>query len=539
MRTLVVWCPDWPVVAALAEAAESGTVVEPGAPAAVLANNVVEVCNGPARAEGVRRGQRRRDAQARCPELLLLPANPDRDARSFEPVLTMVEEHRPGVAPIRPGLLALPAPGRYFASGEVSGEEAAAALLAEVLVGAGVWDCRFGVADDVFTAEQASKQALPQGCVVVEPGGGAAYLASLPVGVLADDGQQGRDLADLLRRLGLPTLGDLARLSAAEMTDRFGSYGALVHRRVTGRAEERLASRTPPPELTCEIGFEPPLESAEAVTFSVRTTAERFVAGLADRQLVATSVRIEAECDGVVTSARTWLHPRCFTSRDLVDRVHWQLQAGMPTSGLRSRKDSGAIGAPVERIRFLPDTVEPAGDHADGLWGGGADEAVVRGVARVQAMVGYDAVRVPVLQGGRGAGDRQAMVPWGERAVGLRPLEQPWPGRIPGPAPARVFSSPPAAEVVDEGGRPVGVTERGVVTGEPWRFRALGARPHLPWQPVASWAGPWPVDEGWWLATEPDGGHCRSARFQVVGVDGRAWLMRWRATGWEVEAGYD
>lgn len=533
-RTLVVWCPDWSVVAALAEAAEAGSPAEPGAPAAVLANNVVEVCNEAARREGVRRGQRRRDAQARCPELVLLPANPDRDARHFEPVLAAVEDIRPGVAPIRPGLLALPAPGRYFARGGVDGEEAASALIAEHLVAAGVWDCRFGVADDLFTAEQASRQALPQGCVVVEAGGAASFLASLPVRVLADTGDaEGRELADLLRRLGLFTLGDFGKLSAAEVSNRFGSYGASLHRRVRGGASERLASRKPPPELACEVAFEPALDSAEAITFSVRTTAERFVAGLAERQLVATGVRIEAESDGVVTSARTWLHPRCFTSRDLVDRVHWQLLAGMATSGLRSRKDAGAITAPIERVRFLPDTVEPAGDHAEGLWGGGAAEEVVRGVARVQAMVGYDAVRVPVLQGGRSAADRQAMVPWGERPVGLRPLDRSWPGRIPGPAPARVFAVPLLAEVVDEAGRTVAVTERGVVTGEPWRFKL---HPHLPWTPIASWAGPWPVDEGWWAT---DGGDGRSARFQVVGVDGRAWLMRWRASGWEVEAGYD
>jgi protein ImuB len=352
----------------------------------------------------------------------------------------------------------------------------------------------------------------------------------------------GSELADLLRRLGLHTLGDFGRLSAAEVSNRFGSHGATLHRRVQGAAAEHLPSRKPPPELACEVAFEPPLESAEAVTFSVRTTAERFVTGLADRQLVATAVRIEAESDGVVTSARTWLHPRCFTSRDLVDRVHWQLQASIPSSGLRSRKDSGEITAPIERVRFLPDTVEPAGDHADGLWGGGAAEEVVRGVARVQAMVGYDAVRVPVLQGGRSAADRQATVPWGERAVGLRPLDRPWPGRIPGPAPARVFTTPVRAEVVDESGRTVGVTERGVVTGEPYRFRGFGRDDggrgglETPWQPIASWAGPWPVDEGWWTA---DGGDGLSARFQVVGVDGRAWLMRWRAAGWEVEAGYD
>lgn len=544
-RVLVAWCPDWSVVAALHEAAESDpdASLSSAAPAAVLANNVVEVCNGAARDEGVRRGQRRRDAQARCPDLVLLPANPDRDARWFEPVLAAVEEMRPGVAPLRPGLLAVAAPGRYF-----GGEEAAAALLAEHLVEQGVWDCRFGVADDLFTAEQAARRADVQASVIVPRGGAPDFLRRLPVRVLADDGPEGRELADLLRRLGLPTLGDLAALSAAEVSNRFGDYGASVWRRSRGSATTALGSRTPPPELACEVAFEPPLDSAEAVCFSVRTTAERFVRGLAGRQLVAVGVRIEAVYEGGPggggMSARTWLHPRCFTSRDLVDRVHWQLQGAR--GGLRSRQDAGPVLAPVERVRFLPDTVEPAGDHADGLWGGGADEQVVRGVARVQAMVGYDAVRAPVLQGGRGAADRQALVPWGERPVGLRPLDRPWPGRVPGPAPARVFAVPLPAEVADPSGRAVAVTERGVVTGEPWRFRiARGGRQRaaVEWQPVAAWAGPWPVDESWWLegavARVEAARRGRSARFQVVGVDGRAWLLVWREDGWEAEAGYD
>jgi protein ImuB len=43
------------------------------------------------------------------------------------------------------------------------------------------------------------------------------------------------------------------------------------------------------------------------------------------------------------------------------------------------------------------------------------------------------------------------------------------------------------------------------------------------------------VEERWWL--EPDAG--RSVRFQLVGVDGRAWLVRWSVEGWVVEAAYD
>ncbi len=538
MRVMVVWCPDWSVVAALDEAERS-----PRSPAAVLAANVVEVCNGPARSEGVRRGQRRRDAQARCPELVLLPANPDRDARAFDPVLAIVEDLRPGVAALRPGLLAVRAPGSWYGT-----ETEAAATACQALVDGGVWDVRVGIADDLFTAEQAARTADVQSWVVVPAGGSASFLRGLPVQVLQDDGPRGRELVSLLQRLGLRTLGDLADLPGEAVEHRLGTYGAAVRRRTRGEDRALFAARTPPPELDAEVAFEPPLDSVEAITFSVRTTAERFVSRLAHHQLVATAVRVEAESDGVVCSSRAWLHPRHFGARDLVDRVHWQLQSAGSTSGvggsLRARKQSGSVRAPIDRIRFVPETVEPAAAHGEALWGAASDDLVERGVARVQGMVGFDAVRRPVLQGGRSPSARQALVPWGERAVDLRPADRPWPGSVPGPAPVRVFASPPAAEVVDDAGREVRVTDRGVVSGEPRRFRVTGEiagrvggaadGPGLPWQPVTAWAGPWPTDEGWW-----SGGAGPTARFQVVGADGRAWLLVRAPEGWSLEAGYD
>ena len=530
MRVMVVWCPDWSVVAALEEAGAS-----PRSPAAVLHANVVEVCNGAARAEGVRRGQRRRDAQARCPELVLLPANPDRDARAFEPVLAMVEELRPGVAALRPGLLAVRAPGSWYGS-----ETFAAATVSQALVEGGVWDVRLGIADDLFTAEQAARTADGQSWTVVPPGGSSAFLRGIPVDVLRDDGPRGRELVSLLQRLGLRSLGDLADLPGEAVVDRLGAYGAAVRRRARGEDPSLFAARTPPPELDVQVPFEPPLDSVEAITFSVRRTAERFVAQLGHHQLVATGVRVEAESDGVVCSSRVWLHPRHFSARDLVDRVHWQLQSAEVGGSLRARKESGAVRAPIERIRFVPEVVESAAAHGEALWGGASDDLVERGVARVQGMIGFDAVVRPVLQGGRSPSARQTLVPWGERAVDLRPLNRPWPGRVPGPAPVRVFTTPPAAEVLDDNDQDVCVTDRGVVTGQPRRFRVNGLAEGrvngtaLSWQPVKAWAGPWPTDESWW-----SGGTGRSARFQVVGADGRAWLLLRSPDGWSLEAAYD
>ena len=68
-RTLVLWCPDWPVRA-------WGT--DPEEAAAVLEANRVTACSAAAREAGVRLGLRRRDAQARCPELRLLVRDPNR-----------------------------------------------------------------------------------------------------------------------------------------------------------------------------------------------------------------------------------------------------------------------------------------------------------------------------------------------------------------------------------------------------------------------------------------------------------------------------
>jgi len=505
MRTLVVWCPDWPVMAALAERDLPGHL-----PAAVFAANVVQACNGGARDFGIRRGMRRRDAQSRCPELIVLDQVPERDARAFERVLAALEELRPGVAPLRPGLVALRSPGRFY-----GGEPEAGAVISECLVGLGVRDVRIGIADELFTAEQAARRAEIQQSLVIPAGESGVFLRTLPVDVLDEP-----ETVGLLRRLGLHTLADLAGLPTETVRSRFGQRAAWIHRVVHGGGARPLATRTPPPELVCEVDFEPALDSAETVCFSARQTAERFVAQLGQRQLVCTEVVVGVEADGALASERRWLHPRWFGPVDLIDRLHWQLVGSLRVGDLRSA---------ITRVRFTPETVASAGDHADGLWGG-TDARVERGIARVQGMLGQDSVVAPVLQGGRSPADRQARVPWGERSQGLRPRGLPWPGSIPPPAPARVFPEPWAAGVLDAAGRPIAMLARGAMSGEPARFKPGAAET---WQPVAAWAGPWPVDERWW----EDGRQV--VRFQLVGVDGRAWLVTCDGAAWITEAAYD
>jgi protein ImuB len=500
-RTMVLWAPDWPIVA-VGEAAS--------VPAVVLEKGAVLACSQAARAEGVRRGMRRRDAQSRCPGLVLHEHHPDTDARAFEAVLTAIEQLSPGVAPLRPGLCALEVPARFY-----GGEAEAAAVIAERLVDLGVWDVRAGIADGLFAAEQAARRALAQDSLVIPERGSAQFLRDLPIEALDDHATVG-----LLRRMGLLTLGDFASLPPADVHTRFGTHGALLHRLARGQDPRLISRRQVPPEFDATLLLEPPLDNVEPIAFSLRTTAEAFVSDLAGHGLVCTTVLIEVDADGSLATSRRWMHPRWFGPTDLVDRVRWQLGV------------DGAITAPVDAVRLIPEVTEPLGDHADSLFGGGPDERVERGVARVQSIVGHEAVVSVMVQGGRGPGERRLLTPWGERPMPARAPGLPWPGALPAPAPATVYREPRQAMVVGAEGQSIGVTGRGLVTGEPTRFRAA---PDQAWQPVASWAGPWPVDDQWW----DEAAARRLARFQVVGVDGSAFLMIVEGGQWWTEAEYD
>ena len=112
-RVLAIWCMDWPAVAAAVSAELSAT-----APVAVTLANRVIACSTAARAAGVKRGLRRREAQARCPQLHVVTADPARDARFFESVTTAVDDLVPRAEVLRPGLLVLSVRGaaRFFGS---------------------------------------------------------------------------------------------------------------------------------------------------------------------------------------------------------------------------------------------------------------------------------------------------------------------------------------------------------------------------------------------------------------------------------------
>ncbi len=523
VRSLVLWFPDWPVTALAREGA-----VDPAAPVAVFERNEVVACSAAARLDGVRRGQRRRDAQARCPRLTVVPADAVRDHRVFAPVVARLEERAPGVQIVRAGLCALKVrgPARYY-GGEV---EAACALL-ESLSELGVETARAGVADGPFAAEQAARVGTrPEDPVCVVPAGGSpGFLAPLPIGLLDDVSLGGgAEFTGLLGRLGVQTLGEFAALEQARVRERFGDRGIRLHALASGRDPRAVDPRTPPPELHREVAFEPPLELADQIAFGMRLAADEFIAKLGAVDLVCTELRVELTGDRGEHSERVWLHPGFFDAGAVVDRVRWQLEA------LLQARDQG-FSSGVARVRISPEAVDAASHHAPAIFGAGPEERVHHALSRVQAMLGHRGVVTPAVGGGRRLAERQLLVPWGDRlprdrAVVVKERSRPWPGSLPDPLPASVFARPLAVDVRSSMGGAVGVDDRGRVTAHPAELIEGGRS-----RAIAQWAGPWPLMERGWDAARARRAH----RFQVVDADAVAWLLVCEDGRWSAEARYD
>ena len=472
------------------------------------------------------------------PKLEIIPADPARDARAWEPAVVALETLTPAVEILGPGAAALATrgPSRYF-----GGDEALAALVATTVDGAvGQPGCRVGVADGRFTAGLAARAARAGGdpVVVVPPGSGRAWLAPRPVEAL---GPEYEAFSDLLVRLGIRTLGDLAALPAPSVLGRFGSEGARAHCLARGRDERSLAARTPPPDLVVTAELDPPAERVDTAAFVAKALADELHRRLATDGLSCTMIAIEAETEHGEQLVRRWRHAGALTAAALSERARWQLEGWLAAPGYENRPTGG-----LTLLRLKPEEVRPDNGLQQGFWGGtaAADSRAARALARVQGLLGPEAVVTAVPAGGRSPSEQVRLVPWGSepwgsaidahpssgrdarrpapkrerKREGKAPAEvPPWPGRLSEPAPAVVYPSPRPAEVCDRDHRQLSVSGRGLIERGP----GLAGR------------GGKPADAG-------DGvGRALAGRRTVVGRKRAAQSLDPGATrGWHCPSGY-
>ena len=238
-----------------------------------------------------------------------------------------VEAFTPRLELSRPGVCALATrgPSRYF-----GGDAALASQIhrqVDAVLAERGWAgiTRVGVADGPFAAELAAAstdELAAEPVWVVAPGETPAFLAPLPITALAEglaraglSGPGGRadadGLIDVLARLGLRTLGDLAGLAAPDVIARFGLEGQLAHRLAQGLDPQLPDTRLPPPHLVVEALLDPPVERVDAAAFTAKALADDLHAQLDRRGLACTRVAVLAETDHGESNQRLWRHEGC------------------------------------------------------------------------------------------------------------------------------------------------------------------------------------------------------------------------------------
>ncbi len=433
--------------------------------------------------------------------------DPAEAMRVFEPVIQAIENTVPLVRVLRPGRVAMTARGpvRFY-----GGEEGAVTALRAVHP-----DSRVGLADGLFTAVIAADLADP--VRVVPEGASPRFLAPLAVERLGDP-----ELVDLLRRLGIDTLGRFAELDRVAVRDRFGVTGEFLHRSASGDDDSPIRPRDIPVDYARQLDCEPPVSRADELAFTVRQTADEFVDVLARDRLVCTSVWVSLTNERGETRERCWAHPRSFTPGDLVDRVRWQLDSIARLTTDTSTE--GFAGDGIVRVRFTPDHLAPIARYEKGLWGAPANDRIHSVLSRVQSILGHDGVQSLTVGGGRTLAAREVFAAWGDRPVVDRVEIEPWPGALTAIHPTTVFREMPV--VVVRGAEPVAPAE--VLADIPRSIEFEGRM-----RRIVEWSGPWPLWERWW-----EGGSLRF-RLQLVDDHGVAWVLLSEGDEWHVEARYD
>lgn len=425
LRTLALYCPDWPVVAAGAA---------PDAPVAILegegSHRIVTACSPAARESGVRRGQRVREAQRRCPHLVIYRRDEAREAREFEPVVAAAEDlAATSVEVVQPGLITVDVrgPARYH-----GGEGRLAALLRDTVAGLTTSSgnpvgCGLGIADGSFAAalaarESAARHAAAPSAVLVEPGAAADFLAPYPVAALDQP-----ELAKTLARSAVRTLGSFAALPGAEVAGRFGVEGLLAQRLARGLDTRPPAARRSADALSVAHEFDPPAERDELVAYLGRALANRLHLALAVAGVTCIRLGVDVVTASGRGSYRLWRHGDAFGGRlsapAIAERIRWQLD------GWRAREPYPTAD-PVVALRLVPDrlVVDSGGPQVSrdswdprvswdsrGPRSGGTTvpKRVERAIERVEELLGPGAVQRPRLTGGRDGASQATTVPRG------------------------------------------------------------------------------------------------------------------------------
>ncbi|MCB0209635.1 MAG: DNA polymerase IV [Anaerolineae bacterium] len=162
------------------------------------------------------------------------------------------------------------------------------------------------IANNVGKAS-APKGRTPNAITVIPPGREAAFLAPLPVSELWGVGPK---TAESLVRLGLHTIGDIARQSEKDLVRRFGKHGYDLAQRAKGIDDRPVETEHEAKSISQETTFAQDVTNREQLRTTLRRQSEQVGRRLRKAGLLGSTVRLKIRWADFTTLTRQMTLPQ-------------------------------------------------------------------------------------------------------------------------------------------------------------------------------------------------------------------------------------
>jgi DNA polymerase IV len=268
----------------------------------------------PARAFGVHSAMPVSQARRLCPQAVFIAPRHDVYAAVSKEVMAIFRSVTPQVEPLALDEAFLDVSGALRRVGPPTA--IAEMIRAEVAEQQGI-TCSVGVANCKFIAKIASVRCKPDGLLVVADDGVLAFLHPLPVAALWGVGQR---TGQTLARLGLRTIGDIARTPVATLQRELGvAHGSHLHALAWGRDERSVVPHAPEKSIGAEETFASDIDDARLIRKELLRLSERTARSLRSSGCVARTVVVKLRLANFTTITRSRTLPE---PTDVARRIH-------------------------------------------------------------------------------------------------------------------------------------------------------------------------------------------------------------------------
>lgn len=208
--------------------------------------------------------------------------------------------------------------------------------------------CSVGVASTKFAAKLASTACKPDGLLVVPADETVEFLRSLPVTALWGVGER---TEEILRRLGLRTVGDLATTPPETLRHELGdALGDHLHALARGEDPRPVVTGAPDKSISAEETFDRDLADPRLIRRELLRLSERVGGRLREAGLAGRTVAVKLRRPDFTTTSR---------SRTLPDPTDLARDVYVTACALYGA--SGLSGAPLRLVGVRVENLVPAG----------------------------------------------------------------------------------------------------------------------------------------------------------------------------------